>query len=180
MKGFIFTNFLEFTEKKHGLKMVDEMITESNLPSEGIYSAFNSYDFNELVILLTYLSQKTNTKPEVILEELGKFILPYLICKHSYITEKYTKPLDFLAGIQNHIHIEVKKLYNDADLPTFSVENRTDNKLTLIYKSSRGLTYFAIGMIKASFKHFEVEGNVVIDDSYNKGKGIKLDIQLLE
>jgi hypothetical protein len=46
MKGFIFTNFIDFAEKSNGLQMVDEMITACELPSQGIYSAFISYDFD--------------------------------------------------------------------------------------------------------------------------------------
>jgi hypothetical protein len=65
MKGFIFTNFIDFIETSHGLEMVDEMITNCNLPSEGIYSSFNNYDFDELVSLLTYVSKKTNVNPEI-------------------------------------------------------------------------------------------------------------------
>jgi hypothetical protein len=179
MKGFIFTNFLDFVEKSHGLEMVDEMILNTNIASGGVYSAFNSYDYNELITLLTYFSKKTEIKEVVLLEKFGKFVFPYLICKHAYIAQNYSKPLDFLASIENHIHIEVKKIYNDADLPTFKIKNRTDNKLTLIYKSSRGLTYFAIGLIKESLNHFDVKGSVIIDDSYDKNEGVKLDIQLL-
>jgi hypothetical protein len=179
MKGFIFTNFIDFVEKHHGLKMVDEMILTSNLPSEGIYSAFSSYNYSELVTLLIFLSQKTDTKAETLLEQFGLFIFPYFIGKHSYIIKKYSNPLDFLAGIQDHIHIEVKKLYSDATLPTFSILNKTDNKLTLIYNSSKDMTYFAIGLIKGTLNHFNIKGSIIIDDSYDKNKGIKLDIQLL-
>ena len=39
MKGFIFTNFLDFVEKSNGLDMVDEMLGECDLASEGVYSA---------------------------------------------------------------------------------------------------------------------------------------------
>lgn len=180
MKGFIFTNFFDFVEESHGLEMIDEMIRETDLPTEGVYSPFNSYDFAELVTLLSWLSQKTNVKEEVLLEQLGVFVFPYLMCKHAYITQKYSDPLDFFSGIQNHIHIEVKKLYEDADLPTFKVENRTDKTLTLIYISTRGLTYFAIGLIKEAFNHFNVNGIVNIDMSNPDNKGVKLNIQILD
>jgi hypothetical protein len=89
MKGFIFTNFVEFVEANHGLEMVDEMITSCNLPSEGIYSPFNSYDFDELVSLLTYVSEKTKVNPKILLEQFGIFVFPYLIGKHSYIINHY-------------------------------------------------------------------------------------------
>lgn len=178
MKGFIFTNFIEFIESNLGLQVVDEMITNSNLQSEGIYSSFNNYDFDELVTLLTFVSKKTNTHTDILLEKFGIFVFPYLVGKHSYITEHYSNPLDLIAGIENHIHIEVKKLYNDADLPTFRVVEKTDCKLTIIYNSGKGLTYFAIGLIKETLNHFKVNGTVKIDTSFDHNKGVKFDIEL--
>jgi hypothetical protein len=73
----------------------------------------------------------------------------------------------------------VKKLYKDADLPTLRATNRTENRLTLIYNSSKGLTFFAVGLIKGTLHHFKVKGSVLVDDSFDKKKGVKLDVQLL-
>jgi len=178
MKGFIFTNFIEFVETNHGLEMVDEMITNCNLPSEGIYSSFSNYDFDELVSLLTYVSQKTNVNPEILLEKFGVFVFPYLIGKHSYIIENFDNPIDLIGGIENHIHIEVKKLYNDADLPTFRVVEKTTKKLTVIYHSSKGLTFFAIGLMKETLNHFNVNGSITIDKSFDATMGVKFIIEL--
>ena len=178
MKGFIFTNFIEFVETNHGLEMVDEMITNCNLPSEGIYSSFSNYDFDELVSLLTYVSQKTNVNPEILLEKFGAFVFPYLIGKHSYIIENFDNPIDLIGGIENHIHIEVRKLYNDADLPTFRVVEKTTKKLTVIYNSSKGLTFFALGLMKETLNHFNVNGSITIDKSFDTKKGVKFNIEL--
>jgi len=178
MKGFIFTNFVDFIETTHGLEMVDEMITNCNLPSEGIYSSFSNYDFDELVSLLTYVSTKTNTNPEILLEKFGVFVFPYLIGKHSYIIENFDNPIDLIGGIENHIHIEVKKLYNDADLPTFRVVEKTEKKLSIIYNSSKGLTYFDIGLIKETLNHFNVNGSITIDKSFDAKMGVKFVIEL--
>ena len=180
MKGFIFTNFLDFVEKSNGLDMVDEMLGECDLASEGVYSAFNSYEFDELVTLLTYVSKKTAIAPQVLLEAFGRFVFPYLIGKHSYIIEKYSNALDLIAGIESHIHIEVKKLYEDAELPTFSVVEQTENTLTLIYTSSRGLTYFAIGLMRETLDFFKVKGKVTMEENYNNDDSIKFHIEILD
>ncbi len=178
MKGFIFTNFLDFVEKSNGLEMVDQMLGECDLASEGVYSAFNSYEFDELVSLLTFVSKKTGIEPQVLLEAFGRFVFPYLIGKHSYIVEKYSNALDLIAGIESHIHIEVKKLYEDAELPTFSVVEKTQNSLTLIYTSSRGLTYFAIGLMRETLDFFKVKGKVSMVENYNNDGSVKFHIQL--
>ncbi len=178
MKGFIFTNFLDFVEKSNGLDMVDQMLGECDLTSEGVYSAFNSYEFDELVSLLTFVSKKTGIEPQVLLEAFGRFVFPYLIGKHSYIVEKYSNALDLIAGIESHIHIEVKKLYEDAELPAFSVVEKTQNSLTLIYTSSRGLTYFAIGLMRETLDFFKVKGKVSMVENYNNDGSVKFHIQL--
>lgn len=182
MKGFIFTNFIDFIDKSYGLKMVDDMITNSELESKGIYTAFSSYDFSELESMLTYICFKTNLKSEFLLEEFGRFVFPYLIGKHSYIIEKYKDPLNLIAGIESHIHIEVKKLYEDAELPTFSLVEKTKNKLTIIYQSKRGLSYFAIGLMRQTLEHFNVKGDVSIDENFNgkEDQAVKFIIQLRE
>ena len=178
MKGFIFTNFLDFVEKSNGLDMVDEMLSQCDLASEGVYSAFNSYEFDELVSLLTFVSKKTGIEPQVLLEAFGRFVFPYLIGKHSYIVEKYSNALDLIAGIESHIHTEVKKLYEDAELPAFSVVEKTQNSLTLIYTSSRGLTYFAIGLMRETLDFFKVKGKVSMVENYNNDGSVKFHIQL--
>jgi len=177
MKGFVFTEFIRFIEESHGLSMVDEMIEKSNLPSGGIYSAFISYPFDELVTMLSFVCNKTKDSAEFLLEEFGKFVFPYLIGKHSYITKEYKNPLDLIAGIETHIHIEVKKLYEDAELPEFRLVEKQDNKLVMIYHSKRGLTYFAIGLMKQSFKYFKMKGNVSIDKEY-EGNGVKFIVEV--
>lgn len=178
MKGFVFTEFIRFVEKEHGMEMVDEMIESSNLPSEGVYSAFNSYPFDELVTMLSFVCQKTEASAEFLLEEFGKFVFPYLIGKHSYIITEYDNALELIAGIESHIHVEVKKLYEDAELPQFRIVEKHDNKLILIYNSKRGLTYFAIGLIKQTFSHFNVVGKVLIDPDYEEDRGVKFIIEI--
>ena len=178
MKGFIFTNFLDFVEKSNGLDMVDQMLDECDLASEGVYSAFNSYEFDELVTLLTYVSKKTDISPQILLETFGRFVFPYLIGKHSYIIEKYSNAIDLIAGIENHIHIEVKKLYEDAELPTFNVVEKKEDSLTIIYTSTRGLTYFAIGLMKETLQFFKVKGTIDMVENYNNDGSVKFHIQL--
>jgi hypothetical protein len=180
MKGFIFTNFLDFVEKYNGLEMVDTMITECDLPSEGVYSAFVSYEFDELVTLLSFVSEKTDTETDVLLEKFGRFVFPYLIKKHSYIIKKYSSALDLISGIEAHIHVEVKKLYEDAELPTFSVSEKTESSMTLIYTSSRGLTYFAIGLMKETLDFFHVNGKIDLYKNYNDTGSVKFHIEILD
>jgi hypothetical protein len=59
MKGIVFTEFLDLVETKFGLEMVDTILNESELPSNGVYTAVGTYSFTEMVSLLTNLSKET-------------------------------------------------------------------------------------------------------------------------
>lgn len=62
MKGIVFTEFLEFVESKHGLPMVDRLISHCQLASGGAYTAVDTYNVVELLGLVGQLSQQTQTQ----------------------------------------------------------------------------------------------------------------------
>ena len=78
--------------------------------------------------------------------------------KNSYpdLLSIYKDPIELLASVENHIHVEVLKIYPDAELPTFEVIEKTPDSLIMIYKSSRAMHYFALGLMNETFKHFNV------------------------
>lgn len=49
MKGMIFTEFLEMVEEKFSMEMVDQILSESDLPSGGIYTSVGNYPHTEIV-----------------------------------------------------------------------------------------------------------------------------------
>ena len=64
MKGIVFTEFLELVEDKFGLEMVDSIIANSNLESNGVYTAVGTYSFSEMLQLLQNLSDNTGISIE--------------------------------------------------------------------------------------------------------------------
>ncbi len=83
MKGFIFKSLLDFTEESFGLPFVDQMLSEVELDSEGVYVTFESYPFAELLALASYVSVQKKIPMEDHLEAFGVFILAILISKHD-------------------------------------------------------------------------------------------------
>ena len=116
---------------------------------------------------LSLLYQRFQKKKDIplndLLEAFGLFLLPKLIEKHDYIIHQYNHPLDLIEGIEQHIHIEVKKLYDDAELPTFNNISRTENKLVIEYTSQKELSHLAIGLIRGTLKHFNINGTILMD-----------------
>jgi len=160
MKGIVFAEFLEMVETTFGLDTVDAIIENADLPSGGAYTAVGTYDFSEMLQLVTQLSTTTSIPVNDLLYSFGLYLFDSLAKAHPEIVSSYKNPLSLLYSIEDHIHVQVKKLYPDAELPSFKILERTDNSLTMIYSSSRGLYNLAHGLVKKTFEHFQKKVDV--------------------
>lgn len=155
MRGLVFTEFLEFVEKTAGAEMVETMLDSVTLDSDGAYTAVGTYDHNELLVMLTFLNQATGQDVSAMVRAFGQHLFGQLAQSHPAIVEGPGTILDFLEGIEDHIHKEVRKLYPDAELPKFSTSRPSDNVLVMDYHSSRPFADLAEGMICGASDFFD-------------------------
>jgi hypothetical protein len=161
MKGIVFTEFLEMVEDKFGLEIADTIIEDSKLKSKGIYTAVGTYDFAEMVSLITNLSRQTNIDAEKLVYVYGLYFFDNLVKGHPNIFKYYKKAFDLLAGIEKHIHVHVRKIYPDAELPYFIVHEESANKLILEYHSERAMYQFALGLMERTLSHYGEKAKIV-------------------
>ena len=173
MKGIVFTEFLDLVEDKFGLEMVDTIISQSELESEGAYTAVGTYKFSEMLQLLQHLSDHTNIKIDDLLLVYAEHFFSVLEASYPDLMAAYNDPIDMLASIENHIHVEVRKIYPDAELPTFVVEEKTANSLIMIYKSSRAMHHFGLGLMNKTFEHFNSTATIVLEKIKEDGTEVK-------
>ncbi len=154
MKGIIFSIFNEMIEEKFGLAMWDRMIEETKPISKGVYTSGQTYNESELFSYVGFLSKITNKAGQELVRSFGSFMATKL---PRIYPEFYTKKTfkEFLKSIDSVIHVEVKKLYPGANLPSFSYEDPAPNKLIMIYKSPRKLCHLAEGLIAGSAQHYQ-------------------------
>ena len=164
MKGLIFTEFLDLVEDKFGLGMVDQIIEASDLESDGVYTSVGTYEFSELLQLLTHLSNNTQIPADDLLLVYAEHLFKVLVKTHPDLISNYDDPMDLIASIENHIHVEVQKIYPEAQLPTFDLVERTDHRMELVYKSDKGLYMLGNGLMIETFKLFDVP----VDISHEK------------
>ncbi|WP_298484386.1 heme NO-binding domain-containing protein [uncultured Maribacter sp.] len=176
MKGIVFTEFLEMVELEFGLEVVDSIIENSNLPSEGIYTSIGTYDFNEMLSLITNLSAEVKAPVDDLIYAFGLFLFNSLVTAHPEVVENYKSPLGLIYAIEDHIHVHVKKLYPEAQLPTFKILETTQYSMSLIYCSSRGLYRLAHGLIEKTFEHFNATATVKYTLIKEDGTEVKFDI----
>ncbi len=163
-------------ETQFGLETVDTIINASDLSSGGAYTAVGTYEFEEMLQLVTHLSGVSQIPVNDLLYTFGLYLFDGLSKAHPDVIRSYQSPLSLLYSIEDHIHIQVKKLYPGAELPTFKILERTDRSLTMIYSSSRGLYALAHGLIKKAFEHFQKQVNVAMQLLNEQGTEVKFTI----
>ncbi|NER11593.1 Haem-NO-binding [Muriicola jejuensis] len=176
MKGIIFTEFLEMVEETFGLEVTEQIIEESTLPSEGVYTSVGTYDFNEMVSLLTQLSENVDIPANKLLHTFGLYLFDSLGKAHPEVIKSFNSPIALLMSIEDHIHVHVKKLYPDAELPTFTIVEQSDTSLSIIYASSRGLYSLAQGLMEKCFIHFNSSAHISHELLKEDGTQVKFDI----
>ncbi len=147
MKGLVFTEFFDMVEDVYDQDMVDYLIDATQPQSLGAYTSVGSYDYAELEAMVVELSSKTKTEISVLLHEFGKHLGTQFARKFNGFFAEAGNTFGLLREIDQHIHVEVKKLYPDAELPEFDYENVTDNQIVLYYRSKRPLADLAHGLI---------------------------------
>ncbi len=173
MKGIVFTEFLDLVEDKFGLEMVDRIISESQLESEGIYTSVGTYSFSEMLQLLQHLSRNTGLSIDDLLLVYAEHFFSVIEQSYPGLLATYKDPIEMISSIENHIHVEVRKIYPDAELPNFLVEKKTENSLTIIYKSSRAMHHFGLGLMNKTFEHFSSTATIDLQKIKEDGTEVR-------
>ncbi|MGV8837671.1 heme NO-binding domain-containing protein [Cellvibrio sp.] len=154
MKGIVFTEFMDMVEQRWGLEMVDDLIDATNPASNGAYTSVGTYDINELVGYVVELSRRLDAPVPALVKAFGVFLAGSFVKKFPIFFASARSTFDVLREVDRHIHVEVRKLYPDAELPVFSYRDVSADTLELIYESTRNLPDLAEGLIEGCAGHF--------------------------
>lgn len=177
MKGLVFTTFYAHCESRYGADYLDDVIEDANLPSKGAYTSVGSYPFEEMVALITALTRKSGTELRVVLEEFGRFCFAQWV---RYVPAYFENKslFEILASVDEFHENEVRKLYPDAELPSFKLDSRDSEMLVLRYYSCKPLADLAAGVIKGAASHLgetiEVSHRPVTD---SRGAHVRFEIR---
>jgi len=133
-------------------EMVDQLIQESDLESKGIYTAVGTYEFGEMLSLVSNLSKNTAITVDELLCVYGEHFFDVLKRDYPQFIALYNDPLEMLSSIENHIHVEVRKIYPDQ---------------------------FGLGLMRKTFLHFDEKGVIETENIADDGTEVKFNIQRL-
>lgn len=175
MKGMVFTEFFDMIDDKFGFEVTEHIIEKAkkSLSTGGAYTSIGTYPHSEMISLVVALSNQLHIPVPNLVQAFGEHLLGQFAKKYSIFFDEAKDLFTFLKSIDNHIHIEVKKLYPDAELPRFecSHPNGNPNELTMIYSSERAMSDLAAGLIDGAVKYYNSDityTKVILDDSDGK------------
>ena len=155
MKGIVFTEYLEMVESAFGADVVDRLIDASAQPNDGAYAATGTYDHTELVRMVVALSGLMRTPVPALVRAYGVHLFGRLAAGFPQFFKGSPTAFDFLAGVDGYVHVEVRKLYPDAELPRFECQPVSDHELRMVYRSSRHFADLAEGLLQGCFDHYQ-------------------------
>ena len=154
MQGTVFNKFSDMIIEKMGMEMLDELIDETRPESGGIYTAGGNYADSELINMVAALSTKTNIPAGDLVKAFGNYLFEALYRSSPADISRINDLKTFLLSIDGVIHKEVKRLYPQAYLPSFSYNDPGGNTLEIFYQSDRQLCELAEGLIIGAAEHF--------------------------
>jgi hypothetical protein len=165
MKGIVFCEFLEMVEETFSPDIADRIINESELQSGGAYTAVGTYPHSELIKLVAKLAEVSGTSANQLIRSFGHHLFQRFTELYPMFFDSIEDTLSFLETIDNHVHIEVRKLYPDAELPRFQCERISEDSLVMNYSSHRPLADLAHGLIEGASAHWNKQFKVHRQDS---------------
>lgn len=169
MKGIVFTELLDLVGKMKSEDFVDELIESCELPSGGAYTSVGTYPHQEAVTLVMRLSEMTGTPPGDLLRVFGQHLFGRFAVLYPVFFQYVDNALDFLDQIESVIHVEVRKLYPDAELPSFETSRPADGSLDMVYRSERHMGDLAEGLIAGCIAHYGIPHTVERSDVSDGG-----------
>lgn len=177
MRGFIFTELIEMVEKSHGIDFVDQWLSTCESSCGAAYTAVDSYDTEEMQRLVARLSAMLDTPVSDLYRAYGQHLFGYLARSHEALLADMSHPFDLFKRLEDHVHVEVRKLYEDAEVPRFGWTCPSEGQMVLSYRSSRGLADLAEGLIVGACEHFGTPLEMRREDR-SDGKGQIVDFVL--
>ncbi len=154
MKGVVFTEFLEMVEAEFSPDLADQIIEESELQSGGAYTAVGTYHHTEMIQLVTRLSEKVDIEVSSLLRAFGTYLFGRFAEGHPQFFSGASDTFEFLSKVDGYIHVEVRKLYPDAQLPSIQWNIPAPDNLQVTYQSTRPLANLAEGLILGCIAYF--------------------------
>lgn len=155
MKGIIFNELENMVTESFGAEAWETAVRKTPLKTAGgLFIGPKSYPDEDLVALVSTASDLTGKPADELIITFGHYLFPRLLGRYPGAIQPGMNAKTFLQSIDRVIHLEVRKLFPDAILPSFDYEDPAPDQLVMMYKSPRRLCPLVIGLLRGVSDHF--------------------------
>lgn len=153
MKGIIFNILEDYVSEKLGDNAFDDFIEK--LDYDGVYVGPETYSNEEFLTLVATASEEAKLELPAVVKDFGVFTFWQLYKKFPIFMEPHSNAKDFLKTIHDVIHVEVKKIFKDPELPDLFYNDIDKNLLHIDYHSPKQLCIFMEGLLEGVKELYE-------------------------
>ena len=115
MKGIVFNLLEDFIIDGWGEEAYDEIISLCPLRTKEPFIGPGTYEDADLLAIVGKAAETLSVSVPEAVHAFGKYCFPKLASKYPMFLEGHKHPKTFLKTIDDVIHVEVKKLFKDAE-----------------------------------------------------------------
>lgn len=178
MKGTVFVELLKMAEGAFGEDVVDNVLDKADLENDGAYTSVGNYSCSELIKIVDAFSEHSGLSPEVLQRKFGHWMLDHFGENYPEFFKEKTNSFDMLEAVDGEIHVEVRKLYPEAELPRFETKRKSASHMEMAYSSPRPLVGFCHGLIEACVERFSEDAQIERGETESQNNGTVFQIKL--
>jgi hypothetical protein len=113
-----------------------------------------NYPHGDMLAMIGKLSETVGLSSRDLVYTFGRYLFKTFAREYNVFFKDMDSSIEFLHGIETVIHSEVRKLYPDANLPSFDCWIDEDGTLFMDYQSHRPMADLAEGLITECMDYF--------------------------
>lgn len=156
MKGIVFNILESFVVSEFGEDVYDEVTDSVSLSTDAIFVGPGTYSNADFLALAQQSAQTVGITLDEFMLRMGRYSFSQLAGRHPEFVTPHHHPKSFLKTVDGMIHVEVRKLYSNTELPTFTYTDLADDELIITYFSEKKLYSFMEGLINGVSDSFGV------------------------
>jgi hypothetical protein len=155
MKGVIFNLLEDFITQGWGEDAYEEILALCPFHGQEPFVGPKTYPDADLLALVARASEKLGVPVPDAIHAFGRYLFPRLATKYPIFLDGYAHPKPFLKTINDVIHVEVRKLFKDAEPPSITWSDAGPDGLVLRYVSKRRLCDLMGGLLDGAADWFK-------------------------
>lgn len=154
MHGLLFKSMKDYVVENHGKEAWLEVCKAADIDKR-IYLTIDTYPDEDLIRIFEAAADHVGSSVPKLLESYGRFTAGQLLDNHRNIVDDDWDALDVIAHADDGIHDVLRDRYPGVEPPELNCHREDDTRVTVEYRSDRGLCFVAKGIIRGIARRYD-------------------------